>query len=213
MHGRRSLEHHRQSRSPRVHPSSKSPLSPVSNTRLYGLHPPSPPVAVVNVRGHTLIAPNSTLARAVIMGNQESTYNEAAGMHDRKDFGDYRTANPNARARAPVYSSTVSNLTVLLNQHQNASSIGPDFTHVVAHEVAEADSASGPSYEYMVPLGRSAPDFDSRPMPPQFTRQLSTAATHLTEDKVRRYVFKFLLFLTYKFMADAYCSLLVQVHV
>jgi hypothetical protein len=31
-----------------------------------------PPKAVVNIQCHTLIAPNSTLARAIVIGNQES---------------------------------------------------------------------------------------------------------------------------------------------
>jgi hypothetical protein len=127
------------------------------------------------------------------MGNQESTYNDAAGPHDRKAISDYRTPSQTyvqSSMRNDVPRETVrpvSNLTVLLNQQQNVTSTAPEFTRVVAHEVAEADSASGPSY--MVPLGRSAPDFDSRPMPPQFIQQWSTAATQLTEDKVRRYVF------------------------
>ena len=188
MQGGRNSEHPRQPRSPRFHPSSKSTLSPLSHSRLVGFQPPSPPVAVVHVRGQTLIAPNSTLARAVVMGNQESTYN-SSGSPNRNDFSNYHIHhNANPRTRTPAYSSNdsphetlrpVSNLTVLLNQQQHAEA-----PRVIQQEVAEADTASGPSY--MVPLGRSAPDFDSRLMPTQFTRQLSTAATQLTDDKVRR---------------------------
>lgn len=159
------------------------------------------------------------------MGNQESAYSHAGGPHDRKDFTDYRV-HSHPDARTAVHSSMrndtlqdairpVSNLTVLLNQQQNASSNANELTRVVAHEVAEADSASGPSY--MVPLGRSAPDFDSRPLPPQFIRQWSTAATQLTEDKVRRYVKQYFassfLGLLMNFVTDTSRAILVQMHV
>jgi hypothetical protein len=201
---------------------SSSQSSPTNQSRYHGIRPPSPPIAVLNVGGHTLIAPNSTLARAIVTGNAGVKYDErgysisttTGGNNQSYPSGAESTqtrGHPNTRTVMTDRTSgsgheyqqetfrPISNLTVLLNQHDNGGihlgSPGHSYEQSIA--VVEADSASGPSPQYVTPLGRSAPDLDHRSLypPAQLRRQQhrSTAATQLTSDKVRRYVFLLLL--------------------
>lgn len=175
--------------------SSSLPDSKSMNNTLFAatssvqslLIPASPPKAVVNIRGQTLIAPNSTLARAIIMGNQESvhgaSYNATqtttgskTGVNQASNFENYsvstittpRSANiPGTNRQHDQQSSgskkRISNLPALLNQNcydTDAQKIStPDI------QVSEADSASGPapppppSPPNATLLGRSAPNF------------------------------------------------------
>ena len=160
------------------YPSSsfQSPLSPVEA---------SPPKVIVNVRGHTLIAPNSTLARAIIMGNQESAY--GVDYDEKQKNGNTRfqqasnvgttsistTMTPSS-ANLPVSNRPhgqqnneskkhISNLPALLNNQYYNNDLHE--TLVPLAQVSEADSASGPApppspSPPTVPLlGRSAPNY------------------------------------------------------
>ena len=77
------------------------------------LCPPSPPRAVVNILGHTLIAPNTSLARAIVMGNDTSHTNK-----EESNIGAARREPRNSSAASPAQRQAASNLTVLLEQQQ-----------------------------------------------------------------------------------------------
>jgi hypothetical protein len=145
----------------------------------------SPPKAVVNIRGHTLIAPNSTLARAIVMGNQESTHgsdynvkqtSSATGFNLSSNPQNHsvgttmtpRSANLPASKRHHDQRNSdskkpISNLPALLNDNYYNNNVQEVF--VPGIQVSEADSASGPApppppSPPTVPLlGRSAPTF------------------------------------------------------
>jgi len=197
------------------HPFSPSsiPIIP-SSPRSYRLPlrtcPASPPrTAVVTRQGQTLIAPNSTFARAVVMGNAIS--------EDDVHRGPATDASQPQQARCGtdnrVYSrkpQPVSNLTVLLSQHDRNNELSEQrgLQQIGSKNGGspklspsswspgrnEADSASGPPPPPPA-FGRSAPDL--RP-PAPFSRQLlaskslkasTTAAptqTNAMGDKVRK---------------------------
>lgn len=145
----------------------------------------SPPKAVVNIRGHTLIKPNSTLARAIVMGNQESVQgtghngsqtNNTTSFNQTSNFQNHsvsttmtpRSANlPAAKRQHDQQNSDtkkpISNLPALLNQNYYSNEVHEVLLHDV--QVSEADSASGPapppppSPPTGPLLGRSAPNF------------------------------------------------------
>jgi len=77
------------------------------------LRQPSPPRAVVNILGHTLIAPNTSLARAIVMGNDMSHTNK-----EELNDGAARREARNSSAASPTQRQAASNLTVLLEQQQ-----------------------------------------------------------------------------------------------
>jgi hypothetical protein len=203
--------HHRKRSSNSSSTTSSSGLLHYAYTRQ---RPASPPQAVVTVGGHTLIAPNSTLARAIVMGNEisgehgsedEANVRDVTGRLATSSLGSSQpryapsiaSSSPNRHYQQP---RPVSNLTVLLNQHNiGGAQYGSDSSgspnrnrehsssSVHSTQVDEADSASGPAPA--PPLGTSAPNIVARSgslLPPsQFARQHS-AATQLSTDKVRR---------------------------
>jgi hypothetical protein len=163
--------------------SSNFPSSPVQS--LSFPVEASPPRVVVNVRGHTLIAPNSSLARAIVMGNQESTYGanhdepqkngtirfqQASGVGTTSISTTMtpRPANLQVSKRMHMQQNNesnkpISNLPALLNNHYYNNDLHE--TLVPVTQVSEADSASGPApppppSPPTVPiLGRSAPNY------------------------------------------------------
>lgn len=182
---------------------SRSSLSSCARHR-----PASPPKALVTVGGQTLIAPNSTLARAIVMGNQMLSGAEHPEANAREES--HAQASESRGSSHPRLSSPskdyqrprpVSNLTVLLNQHnlgvgeersspvrgsrpkQHHHRVLSSSSSAILPQGDEADSASGPAPQ----LGRSAPTFVDLPLlpPSQFARQHS-AATHLSSGDVRR---------------------------
>lgn len=145
----------------------------------------SPPKVVVNVRGHTLIAPNSTLARAIVMGNQESAYgasnnetqnNRTMRFQPASNVGTTSISTTMTPRSANVPASKmphgqqnndskkpISNLPALLNNHYYNNDLHEFLVPIT--QVSEADSASGPApppppSPPTVPLlGRSAPNY------------------------------------------------------
>lgn len=153
----------------RVTSCGQSPLFPLTA---------SPPKAVVNIRGHTLIAPNSTLARAIVMGNQESVHgvsvaqtNSKTRVNQASNVKDHsvsvamtpRSANRQHDQQNTHSKKPISNLPALLNE--NYYNAGAQETFIPDVQVSEADSASGPapppppSPPTETLLGRSAPNF------------------------------------------------------
>ena len=171
----------------------------------------SPPNGILNLRGHTLIAPNSTLARAIVMGNQESAYG-----HDESQKNATTTNRPdNLPTSKRVHDQRdnegkkpISNLPALLNAQYYNEYTYEETLVPVKQVFSEADSASGPApppppSPPTVPLqGRSAPHYyaytNSRYReemlhpPAQLSRafQSSNAAELLSTDKVRRYAIR-----------------------
>ena len=93
---------------------------------------------LVELGGRSLIAPNSSLARAIVMGNDIS-----------------------ASERPATQRPAASNLTLLLNNQQQQRQQQQQDSYVSPTEMNEADSASGPQRRRRShqpePLGSSAP--------------------------------------------------------
>ena len=138
--------------------------------------PRSPPRTVVSIRGQTLIAPNSSLARAIVMGNELS---QQVNEDDWNQLTDTQRREASRGTNKKPSKPAASNLTVLLQQQQDSPNL-PEHHQQVAiaaagsspssastdHTVTEADTASGPPPAPPPPpaiiLGRSAPNILSR---------------------------------------------------
>ena len=150
---------------------------------------PSVPV-VVDRAGRPLIPPNSSFARAVVMGNEIS-------------LGETRRDKREGQGRSNTEQRPASNLTLLLNQskqqqqmqasssspsHRRVDSRGSQQSRGLHTSVDEADSASGPETRL---LGSSAPLlYDPQPVEHvPLSRQNSTGAVgpvFTPTDRVRR---------------------------
>jgi len=134
--------------------------------------PRSPPRGIVNVKGQTLIVPNSALARAIVMGNEvgrpiEEEWNDLNGVAAEREAAQSPRGSPHP-SRGQGGRPAVSNLTVLLQQQQHQHVVPAEpavesprtpkkssnqqesqqeprlSTSSSDHTVDEADQASGP---------------------------------------------------------------------
>lgn len=215
--GKERVSHHQRKRSSSSGLVLPLPPQPLSRTSFsYSRQGPvSPPQAVVAVavRRHKIIAPHSSLARAIVMGNDMSGEHGNVDMANSRDVNARHAASASGSSRARHTASTsssspsrdyqhprpISNLTVLLNQHNIGDSVpvsgSPNRSRVrsssstSSRHVDEADSASGPAPAPTGTLGSSAPNIMFRLgslLPPsQFARQHS-ASTRLHSERVRR---------------------------
>lgn len=165
---------------PRPRQLSPDPLRQLSGPR-------SPPRAVVSLKGQTLIAPNTSLARAIVMGNNmsqpaasEEDWNKLTTETPRREAAVQQGTASALPQRQPAKPPAASNLTVLLQQQQQQQQQEPQHNEGGAiaaagsspssastdHTVTEADTASGPPPLPPPPpstvLGRSAPNMLSR---------------------------------------------------
>ena len=171
-------------------PNRPSPLpdKPISQSPSLVI-PRSPPRTVVSVRGQTLIVPNTSLARAIVTGNERSQevtaedWNQLTETHEREVSRGKSAPRMHSAPTKPA----ISNLTVLLQQQQQeaqnllerhvegaiASAGSSPNSKSSDHTVTEADTASGPPPPPCAALGRSAPNILSRDNAEPLLRQLS----------------------------------------
>ena len=143
----------------------------------------SPPKAVLNLRHHTFISPNSSFARAVVMGNQESVARSAG--YNVTQTRSKTSGNPVSNFESHSISTTMTprSANLLASQRQQDQDHNQPKSHSKkpisnlpallnasyynnnTEHVSEADSASGPppppssSPSNVQLLGQSAPNF------------------------------------------------------
>jgi hypothetical protein len=135
--------HQERTSTSRLHRPRANSNVDVSDSSDYYHHSPS----ALAVHGRaSFIRPNTAFARAVVMGNEVSTPEKTANLQP--------VVTNIASRRAPTEERPMSNLSVLMNQHQHqeASAGIPVEIQVSAERSLhdEADSASGPPVRHLV---------------------------------------------------------------
>lgn len=123
---------------------SVSPLARAPTDFLINSISSSPP-SCVSFRGRSLIPPSSTFARAVVMGNEHSSLNDKDSQNHSVLDQQSSVSDKNPQHNF-VPSRPASNLTMLLNQHeqQQNNHIQTAASNSTTSPADEADSASGP---------------------------------------------------------------------
>jgi hypothetical protein len=135
--------HQEQISTSRLHKPRANSNVDVSESSDYYHHSISPSALAVHGRA-SLIRPNTAFARAVVMGNEVSSPVKTANLQP--------AVSSTASRKAPTEERPMSNLSVLMNQHQEASAGIPVEIQVSAERNIhdEADSASGPPVRHLV---------------------------------------------------------------
>jgi hypothetical protein len=165
----------------RLHHPRATPNVDVNESSDYYHHSISPSALAVHGRA-SLIRPNTAFARAVVMGNEVSSPEKNANLQPviTRTTSRQRTAEERP----------MSNLSVLMNQHQEASASIPVEIQVSAERSLhdEADSASGPPVRHLVssapnlftptgvhrPAGSGATSTSVRMAAPSLSRRFSS---------------------------------------
>jgi hypothetical protein len=131
------------------HPQRETPNVDVSNSSDYYHHSPSTSATLALHGRASLIRPNTAFARAVVMGNEVSSTEKSADIQPVQPVVTNATSRKTLTEERPM-----SNLSVLMNQHQEASagiSIPVEIQNSAERSLHdEADSASGPPVRHLV---------------------------------------------------------------
>jgi hypothetical protein len=139
--------HQERTSTSRLHHPWATPSVDVNESSDYYHHSISPSALALHGRA-SLIRPNTAFARAVVMGNEVSSPEKTANLQP--------IVTSTTSRKPPAEERPMSNLSVLMNQHQEASASIPVEIPIERQVSAErslhdeADSASGPPVRHLV---------------------------------------------------------------